>query len=66
MLLKAHSDMGKQEQRIQIIIRDIDEGWFTLVSSNSPEIIQIPFSCQNELPTIVNHCLIMVAMARQG
>ena len=49
-----------------MIIRELDEGWFTLSSSNPWKLLKLFFSCQNEVPAILNHCLIMVAMERWG
>ena len=68
MLLKAHSDMRKQEQIILIVVKKLGElahlGCLSLW-----ELVRFfvlfPHA-RNELSTTLNQCLIIVAMAKQS
>ena len=68
MLLKAHSDMRKQEQIILIVVKKLGElahlGCLILWKLVRFFVLFPPAS--NELSTTLNRCLIIVAMAKQS
>ena len=68
MLLKAHSDMRKQEQIILIVVKKLDElahlGCLSLWQLVRFFVLFPPAS--NELSTTLNRRLIIVAMAKQS
>ena len=68
MTLKAHCDMRKQEQRNYIIARELDiPMWAECLIPWQLYNFFVPVSsCHNELSTSLNHCLIIVATAKQG
>jgi len=68
MLLTACFDTKKHEQRICLVAEKLDE-LVHIGLSNSPAIFKffVPVSsCQNELSTTLNHCIIIVAVANHG
>ena len=68
MLLKAHSDMRKQEQIILIVVKKLDElahlGCLSLWQLVRFFVL-FPHA-RNDLSTTLNQCLIIVAMAKQS
>ena len=68
MLLKAHSDMRKQEQIILIVVKKLDElAHLGCLSLGKLVRFFVLFPhVRNELSTTLNQCLIIVAMAKQS